>query len=104
MSDKFAELEEPKKRTLPAALVILALMGGFAIHQLSKPRHVQMSGVIEPARTPNEQPGLLVRLDNGLVVTANVASGGPFVAGDNVKVIEDITLTAPPVYQIAGKE
>ena len=45
----------------------------------------------------------LVRLDNGLVVTAKLASGGPFTAGDHVKVIEDITLTAPPVYQIAGK-
>ena len=104
MSDKFAELEEPKKRTLPAALLILALMGGFAIHQLSKPRHVQMSGVIVASRTPGERLERLVRLDNGLVVTAKVTSGGPFVAGDHVKVIEDVTLTAAPVYQIAGKD
>ena len=104
MSDKFAELEEPKKRTLPAALVVLALLGGLAIHQLSKPRHVPLSGVVESSSGTSGQASSLVRLDNGLLVTAKGSTGGPFVAGDHVKVIEDISLTKEPVYQIAGKD
>lgn len=104
MSDKFAELEEPKKRTLPAALLVLALMGGFATHQLLKARHVEMSGVVESSGNTSEPTGLLVRLDNGMVVTAKVTSGGQFVAGDHVKVTEDITIAAAPAYRIAGKE
>jgi len=104
MSDKFAELEEPKKRTLPAALLVLALIGGLAIHQLSKPRHVPLSGVVESSSGTGEQASSLVRLDNGLLVTAKASTGGPFVAGDHVKVIENITLTKAPVYQIAGKD
>jgi hypothetical protein len=104
MSDKFAALEEPKKRTLPAALLVLALMGGLAVHQLSKPRHVLLSGIVESSSDTGEQASSLVRLDNGLLVNAKASTGGPFVAGDHVKVIEDITLTKAPVYQIAGKD
>ena len=104
MKDKFADLEEPKKRTLPAALLVLALMGGLAIHQLSKPKQVQLSGVIEPTSVPNGQVDPSVRLDNGLLVTAKVSSGGPFAPGDHVIVVEKISLTAAPVYEITGKD
>lgn len=104
MTDKFAELEEPRKRTLPAALVVLALMGGFAIHQLSRPRHVELSGLVEPSRAGAGQSWTPVRLDNGRVVKARVAGGGPYVAGDHVEVVEETTLTAAPVYRISGKD
>ena len=104
MTDKFADLEEPKKRTLPTALLALALIGGLAIHQLSNPRPIQLSGVIEPARSKNSSENPSVRLDNGLVVTAQVSRDGPFVPGDHVIVIEKVSLTAEPVYQIAGKD
>ena len=104
MPDKFAALEEPKKRTLPAALLVLALMSGFAIHQLSKPKQVQLSGVIEASTRPSGQVDPSVRLDNGLLVTARASSGGSFMPGDRVIVVEHISLTAAPVYQIAGKD
>ena len=104
MPDKFADLEEPKKRTLPAALLVLSLMSGFAIHQLSKPRQVQLSGVIESTGSSSEHVGPSVRLDNGLLITATASGSGPFVPGDHVIVFENIRLTSAPAYQIAGKD
>ena len=101
MKDKFAELEEPKKRTLPAALVVLALMGGFTIHHLSNTKPVQLSGVIQGAAN---QQGVSVRLDNGLVVSAIASKGLPLVNGEHVLVLEKTSLFASPVYQIAGKD
>ena len=101
MKDKFAELEEPKKRTLPAALVVLALMGGFTIHHLSNTKPIQLSGVIQAA---TDQQGVLVRLDNGLVVTAIASKGLPLANGEHVLVLEKTSLFATPVYQIAGKD
>ena len=98
MTDTFADLEEPKKRTLPTALLALALIGGLAIHQLSNPRPIQLSGVIEPTRSKNSLGNPSVRLDNGLVVTAQISRDGPFVPGDHVIVIENVSLTAKPIY------
>ena len=100
MKDKFAELEEPKKRTLPAALVVLALMGGFTIHHLSNTKPIQLSGVIQAAA---DQRGVSVRLDNGLVVTATASKGVPLSNGEHVLVLEKTSLFAAPVYQITGK-
>ena len=100
MKDKFAELEEPKKRTLPAALVVLALMGGFTIHHLSNTKPIQLSGVIESA-TDGEQAS--VRLDNGLVVTALASKGLPIAEGEHVLLLEKTSLFAAPAYQITGK-
>ena len=99
MKDKFAELEEPKKRTLPAALVVLDLMAGFTIHHLSNTKPIQLSGVIQAA---TDQQGMSVRLDNGLVVTATALRGVPLVKGEHVLVVEKTSLFAAPVYQITG--
>jgi len=100
MKDKFAELEEPKRRTLPAALVVLVLMGAFTIHHLSNIKPIQLSGVIQAA---TDQQGVSVRLDNGLVVTAIASKGLPLTNGEHVLVLEKTSLFAAPVYQIAGK-
>ena len=100
MKDKFAELEEPKKRTLPAALVVLVLMGGFTIHHLSNTKPIQLSGVIQAA---TDQQGISVRLDNGLVVTATASKGLTLASGEHVLVLEKTSLFAAPAYQITGK-
>ena len=100
MKDKFAELEEPKKRTLPAALVVLALMGGFTIHHLSNTKPIQLAGVIQGA---TDQPVVSVRLDNGLVVNAIASRGLPLANGEHVLVLEKTSLFAAPVYQVTGK-
>ena len=100
MKDKFAELEESKKRTLPAALVVLALMGAFTIHHLSNTKPIQLSGVIQATTA---QQGVSVRLDNGLVVTAIASKDAPLANGEHVLVLEKTSLFAAPVYQITGK-
>ena len=100
MKDKFAELEEPKKRTLPAALVVLALMGGFTIHHLSNTKPIQLAGVIQSATDPQQTT---VLLDNGLLVTASASKGVPLAKGEHVLLLEKTSLFAAPVYQITGK-
>ena len=101
MKDKFADLEEPKKRTLPAALVVIALMGGFTVHHLSNTKPVQLSGVIQSS---TDQQSASVRLANGLVVTALASNGARLASGEHVLVLEKTSLFAAPVYRIAGKD
>ena len=100
MKDKFAELEEPKKRTLPAALMVLALMAGFTIHHLSNTKPIQLAGVIRSTTDPRQTT---VRLDNGLLVTASASKDVPLSNGEHVLLLEKTSLFAAPVYQITGK-
>ena len=101
MKDKFADLEEPKNRTLPTALGILALMAAmFALH-LSRIEPIEISGIIES--TDDSKRSSSVRLDNGTVVTASLPTNGAVSKGERVVVIETTRVFGAPDYQVAGK-
>ena len=101
MKDKFADLEEPKTRTLPAALAILLIMAAMFAWHLSRLEPITISGIVES--TDPSRHSSSVRLDNGTVVNASLATSVPVVRGDRVLVVEHTKVFGAPDYQVSGK-
>ncbi len=111
MRDKFADLEERKPRTWPAALAIVVLVAGMSIYHWSGAKPEKLIGTVESAGSisvakvqGSTQEAASVRLDNGDLAMAVIASGGPFHQGDRVIILKETRLLAGPAYVITGKE
>jgi hypothetical protein len=110
MRDKFADLEEPKSRTLVGALLGLVFVSLFLafLWSGSAPRHtqgiVQSSGWISVARIAGgTRQAASVRLSDGGLVVAAVVSTQSVRPGDSVEVLVEPRLLGPPAYQVVGK-
>ena len=101
MKDKFADLEEPKSRTLPAALAVLAIMAAMFAWHLSRIETITTSGIIESTDATGKISS--VRLDNGTIVSASLTSAAPVIRGERVVVVEHTKVFGAPDSEIAGK-
>ena len=103
MKDKFADLEEPKKRLWPAAVLIaLFVVGLFALH-FSQAKPERLTGTIESIGSNGSGP-VTVRLDSGATVAATSSFSGSLNKGDYVVVMEDRSSLSGPVFQVTGKD
>ena len=112
MKDKFATLESRSKAgTIIGVLSIaglIAVMYALFWCPAKAPRSVtgtvQSSGAVSVARVSGAtREAASVRLDDGTVVTAQVAGGGPLAPGDRVRLLEQSRLLAGPAYQVVSK-
>ena len=101
MKDKFADLEEPKNRTLPAAIAVLALFVLLFVYRITHIEPIELSGVVESVASDGSA---IVRLDNGTVVKLATTVGQPVQAGLQVPVVETPGLLSAPSYRIGSKE
>ena len=101
MKDKFADLEEPKNRTLPTALAILTVMAAMFFWHLSRIEPIELSGIVES--TDESKRSSSIRLDNGIVVSASLPTTVVAIEGDRVVVVETTRVFGAPDYQVAGK-
>jgi hypothetical protein len=100
MTDKFADLEEPKNRTLPAALAVLLIFTGLFAYRVSQNKPIEISGVVVAA----PRDGIAqIRLDDGMTIKASVASGQAPEVGQRVEVLETVALLSAPTYQLGKK-
>ena len=100
MKDKFADLEEPKKRLWPAAVLIAVVVIGMFVFHLSQAKPERLVGTVEST----EAGHLTVRLDGGTTVAATTSLSGSLKPGDRVVVMEDRTSLSGPVFQVSGRE
>jgi hypothetical protein len=111
MADKFADLEPSKWRNVFPILAVVLVVGAFLLFRWSGSAPVQVSGVVESAGAVSvakisggTRERATVRLTNGAVVFAFVASGGPLSPGDRVTLLEERRLLGGPVYQIVAQD
>jgi hypothetical protein len=111
MTDKFADLEEPKFRRWVGVVVVALLLAAFFVFRWSGSTPNRVAGVVEAtgpvsvARVSGATREVAsVRLGNGLVVSAPVASGGPLSPGDKVILLEEPRFLVSPAYQVVGKD
>ena len=100
MKDKFADLEEPKKRLWPAAVLILVFVVGMFFLHLSQAKPEKLFGTVESMKPD----GLTIRLDSGATIAATSSFSGSLKSGDRVVVMEDRTSLSGPVFQVTGRE
>jgi hypothetical protein len=101
MKDKFADLEEPKNRTLPTALSILAILAAMFAWHMSSIEPVELSGIVES--TDDSRRSSSIRLDNGMVVSASLSTNLAVTKDDRVVVVEHTKIFGAPAYRVAGK-
>lgn len=111
MKDKFADLEEPKQRTWPAAVGLLIFVVFLFAYRWSGAKPEKVLGTVESAGTisvakveGSTQEAARVRLDNGDLAMAMVASGGPLHNGDRVIILKEARLFGAPAYVVTAKE
>jgi len=112
MKDNFAALEDRSK--VGTIIGILSIAGIIAVMYAmfwwpaKVPRSVagtvQSAGVVSVARVSGAtREAASIRLEDGTVVTAQVASGGPLAPGDRVRLLEQPRLLVGPAYQVVSK-
>ena len=99
MKDKFAELEEPRKRTLPAAIAVLVAITSLFAYRLSHTKPIELSGLVESVASDHVAK---IHLDNGLTVNAKVSSSHDPSSGQRVTVLETVSLLGAPAYVVQG--
>src|SRR6478672_1141987 len=99
MKDKFATLEEPRKRTLPAAIAVLLLFAALFAYRLSHTKPIELTGSVESVAGDHIAK---VHLENGLTVDAKVNASPDPAAGQRVRVLENVTLLSAPTYLVLG--
>ena len=111
MKDKFADLEEQKARTWPAAVGLLLLVAFLFAYKWSGATAEKVLGTVESTGTistakveGSTQEAARIRLDNGEFAMAMVASGGPLRSGDRVIVLKEARLFGAPAYVVTSKE
>ena len=100
MKDKFADLEEPKNRTLPTAIAVLAVFALLFAYRITHIEPIKLSGVIESVAADGTAS---VLLDNGTVVKMAGTTSQPLQVGRQVPVVETPGLLSPPSYRIGSK-
>lgn len=110
MTDKFADLEQPKSRTFFDVLVLALIVGVFLLFRWSGSEPRRLDGVVESTGTISvakikggTREEASVRLADGTLVFAVVVSGGPLSKGDKVLLLEASRPLGGPVYQVVGK-
>jgi hypothetical protein len=112
MTDKFAAIEPSKVDVLAGVLAAcLVVGGGFVLLNWSGSTPRPLSGVVQSVGPISvsrvhgaTQEAASVRLPNGSLVTAYVASGGPISPGDTVRILEQPRLVGWPSYEVVSKE
>ena len=99
MKDKFANLEEPRKRTLPTAIAVLIAITALFTYRLSHTKPIELSGLVESVSADHVAR---VHLDNGLTVNAKVSSSRDPSSGQRVTVLETVSLLSAPAYAVQG--
>ncbi|RYZ21571.1 MAG: hypothetical protein EOO16_12495 [Chitinophagaceae bacterium] len=99
MRDKFANLEEPRSRALPAVVAAFLLIAAVFAYRLTHIKPIELSGTVE-STVPAGQPDVPVILDNGSHVHAADSGKKPHSAGDKIHVLEQVQLFAAPTYLI----
>ena len=112
MKDEFAALESQSRvGTIIGVLsiaVAIAVMYVMFWWPAKAPRSVtgtvQASGAVSVARVSGAtREAASVRLDDGTIVMAQVAGGGPLAPGDRVQLLEQSRLLVGPAYQVVSK-
>ena len=111
MKDKFADLEEPKQRTWPAAVGLLMFVIFLFAYRWSGAKPEKALGTVQSAGTisvgkaqGSTREAAQVRLDSGELAMAMVASGGPLHNGDRVIIFKETRLLGVPAYVVTAKE
>ncbi|QIL21065.1 hypothetical protein [Thermomonas sp. HDW16] len=97
MKDKFADLEEPRKRTLPTAIAVLVAITALFAYRLSHTKPIELSGLVESVAAGHVAR---VHLDNGLTINAKVSSSRDPSSGQRVTVLETVSLLSTPAYVV----
>ena len=101
MKDKFADLEEPKSRTLRVVIAVIVIIAVISAFGLFNPKPIKLSGVVESLGSANSTTGQpSVRLDDGTLITVSRTGNPPIAAGDRVVVVEQRKLFGRPSYTI----
>lgn len=110
MTDKFANLEEPKSNALLLVMCAFGLIFIILAYRLLTSASEPIQGVVEsvePVRVVNAHgasvENVSVRLTDGSVVPAQVANSSTLRAGDEVRVMEQRTPGMGPSYQVIAK-
>ncbi|WP_036164657.1 hypothetical protein [Noviluteimonas dokdonensis] len=111
MTDRFADVEEPRSRIAVGILAAVLIVGVFLLFRWSgsEPRRlvgvVESTGSISVAKIQGgTREEAAVRLADGTLVLAHVVSGGPLSEGDRVLLLKAQRPLGGPVYQVVGKE
>ena len=110
MSDKFAELEEPKSRSKMVFGLGIVILVIFAIYRWSttdwQPLHGTVESVGASSITQTSGPATAnasVRLPDGSLVEAEIISGGPLTVGDQVRLVVRPNSAIGTPYEVVGK-
>ncbi len=95
MKDKFADLAEPKSRSMILVVVALVLFAAFLVYRWSTADWQPIHGTVESvapagvAQTNGAAAGTVsVKLPDGSVVLAQVTGGVPLHAGEQVRLVQ----------------
>ena len=110
MSDKFADLEEPKSRSRLVLVLAVVLLGILVVYRWStsdfQPLHGKVESIDAPGIAKASGPGVetvSVRLPDGSLVAAEVVSGGPLSVGDQVRLVVRPATTVGTPYEVVAK-
>ena len=110
MSDKFADLEEPKSRSKLFFMIALVLFGIFVVYRWSTSDFQPLHGKVESVDTASvakaSGPAVetaSVRLSDGSLVEAEVVSGGPLSIGDQVRLVVRPASALGTPYEVVAK-
>lgn len=110
MSDKFADLEDPKSRSRMVLVLAAAVLGIFVIYRWSTSDWQPLHGTIESVDASNVAKATgpavetaSVRLPDGSLVVAEIVSGGPLSAGDQVRLVVRPNSSTGTPYEVVAK-